>query len=117
MPLNVLGSAHTLVSLALRILLLFRCWIADINGCTTSTISISTPIDFEGTSIADLSASVLDEEFAPLIFGRPVKIRRGRLNYDGSTVGQGKILDRVIPISPRNCSPEKERDKRFQFGR
>lgn len=64
------------------------------------------PFDSEYSRIFDLSAIVLNQDFSPLIFGKPVTVANGRITYDGPLDGSDAISDRVIAISAKNSSPE-----------
>jgi hypothetical protein len=76
-------------------------------------IRVAFPFDSKKTSTADLSNFVLDSDFAPLIFGRPITIVGNTLTYDGSTLGQGNVSDRVISVSTANSVAVEENDPRF----
>jgi hypothetical protein len=68
-------------------------------------LKIALPFDSEDQSLVDLSPAVLDSQFSPLIFGKPVTVKDDCIEYDGSSVGTAKVVNRVIPIDPRNCTP------------
>lgn len=78
-------------------------------------IRVAVPFDSEAKQLSDLSALVLDADFSPLIFGRPVAVKGDRIEYDGSTLGQGKIIDRIIAVSVDNSSPEAGTSKAVGF--
>ncbi len=69
-------------------------------------LRIVIPFDSKQKQISDLSAVVLDPDFSPLIFGKPVTVTNGYVTYDGPLDGQDRINDRVIGISPENSTPE-----------
>jgi hypothetical protein len=72
-------------------------------------IRVAFPFDSERDDLVDLSTVVLDSEFSPLIFGRPVRIDRDRVEYAGTGLGiEGNICDRVLRISVINSAPELE---------
>lgn len=69
-------------------------------------IRIVFPFDSRQAHATDLSSIVLDEDFSPLIFGRPVTVIEDHVSYDGPLKGKDRIDDRVIAISPENSSSE-----------
>lgn len=74
---------------------------------------VALPFDSEGARIRDLSAFVLDPNFAPLIFGRPTNIVDGRIQYEAGNLGQGNVGDRVAAICEQTSSAMHESDFRF----
>lgn len=69
-------------------------------------IRIVLPFDSDNVTVSDLSGVVLDPDFSPLIFGKPVSIDNGYVTYDGPLAGHDEIRDRVIPISAKNSTAE-----------
>ena len=69
-------------------------------------IRIVLPFDFRQSQVSDLSAIVLDQDFSPLIFGKPVQVADNHITYDAPKEGEDKISDKVIPISTDNSSAE-----------
>jgi hypothetical protein len=76
-------------------------------------IRVCVPFDSNNHAIADLSNWILDSNFVPLIFGRPVDVRGNRISYEAENLGQNRISDLVIPVSSTNSSAEAESDPRF----
>jgi hypothetical protein len=76
---------------------------------------LAVPFDTQDGDLTDLSNVVLDPEISPLIFGRPVEIDRDRIKYDGSSLGQAGIGDRVIAVSQRESRSEPETAKDINF--
>jgi hypothetical protein len=76
-------------------------------------IRVTVPFDSAPDSLSDLSSFILDSEFAPLVFGKPVAVDGNTINYDGSALGQGQISDSVVPISVQNSAPVQEMHPRF----
>jgi hypothetical protein len=72
------------------------------------TLRLALPFDTESNDLTDLSTIVLEPQFSPLIFGRPVKIDGDRIHYDGNALSQGAINDRVIGVSEEKSKPEEE---------
>jgi len=69
-----------------------------------SKFRIVLPFDAEDSQLSDLSAVVLDPNFSPLIFGKPVKIDGDYVVYDGPLGGSDAIKDRVIAVSPETST-------------
>jgi hypothetical protein len=69
-------------------------------------IRIVLPFDSDNAKVADLSGVVLDPDFSPLIFGKPVSVNNGYVKYDGPLDGRDRISDRVIAISATNSTAE-----------
>jgi len=75
-------------------------------------IRIVLPFDSDDAKISDLSDVVLDPDFSPLIFGKPVSVESGYVKYDGPVDSHDKIDDRVIAVSSQNSTAEtKSTDK------
>jgi hypothetical protein len=73
------------------------------------------PFDSANAKASDLSAVVLDPDFSPLIFGKPVSVANGYVTYDGPLDGQDTISDRVIAISPEHSTPEQTLENNSGF--
>ena len=71
-------------------------------------LRVAVPFDCKAGDLHDLSVAVLDTEFAPLIFGRPVSVVGDRVSYDGTGLGAERIEDRVVTVSESGSSPEPE---------
>jgi hypothetical protein len=69
-------------------------------------IRIVLPFDSDNANVFDLSGVVLDPDFSPLIFGKPVSVNNGYVTYDGPLNGRDKIKDRVIAVSAKNSTAE-----------
>jgi hypothetical protein len=69
-------------------------------------IRIVLPFDSDNAKTSDLSGMVLDPDFSPLIFGKPVSVNDGYVTYDGPLGGSDKISDRVIAVSSKNSAAE-----------
>lgn len=67
------------------------------TGSAVRRFRVALP--FVADTITDLSAIVLDAQFNPLIFGRPVRVNGDRITYDATQLEQGNINDRVIAVS------------------
>jgi len=67
-----------------------------------SNVSFSVYLPFETNprSFVDLSSVVLNPKTAALIFGRPVHVdaTNGTITYDGSSIGEGTITEKVVAI-------------------
>ncbi len=76
-------------------------------------IRIALPFDSDPGALIDLSSKVLDPNFAPLIFGRPVSIKGNLLTYEAQDLYGNEVTDRVVSVSSANSTPESETDPRF----
>jgi hypothetical protein len=78
-------------------------------------IRVALPFDSGRGGITDLSKIVLDPDFSPLIFGRPVLINGNSVKYDGTSLGQGTIDDVVIPVRATDSKQESETERDTNF--
>jgi hypothetical protein len=69
-------------------------------------IRLVLPFDADGARAVDLSGVVLDPDFSPLIFGKPVTVANEYVTYDGPLEGRDAISDRVIAIAEDNSTAE-----------
>jgi len=69
-------------------------------------IRIVLPFDSVQSRLSDLSSIVLDQDFSPLIFGKPVSVQGDHISYDAPLDSEGSINDRVVAISEDTSSPE-----------
>ena len=69
-------------------------------------IRIVLPFDSDDAKVSDLSGVVLDPDFSPLIFGKPVVVENGYIKYDGPVGSGDRIGDRVMAVSSQNSTAE-----------
>lgn len=78
-------------------------------------IRVAVPFDTQNGDLIDLSDVVLNPDISPLIFGRRVNIVGDCIQYDGKSLGQEEINDRVISVSQADSKSEPETAEDVDF--